>query len=131
MEQFLLRPDQTVFISRLGVLEMHSALAGKVRVNEIGLAGMEMARRRFRSDVRSKRFRVIAVRARHYEHAESLIAAHGSSAGLRTLDALQLAVALDLYRNELIDSLVTADRVLCSAAPVEGIRVINPEAVTT
>ena len=35
MEQLLLRPDQTDFVSRLGVLEMHSVLAGKVRINEI------------------------------------------------------------------------------------------------
>ena len=77
--------------------------------------------------MRKKRFHVIALRVRHYDQAESLIGSYGSGAGLRTLDALQLAVALDLYRNQLIDSFVTADRVLCTVAPVEGLRVINPE----
>ena len=32
MEQLLLRADETAFISRLGVLEMHSVLAGKARI---------------------------------------------------------------------------------------------------
>jgi predicted nucleic acid-binding protein len=59
--------------------------------------------------------------------ADALIDAHGPSQALRTLDALHLALALDLQRNGLVDSIMTADKVLCTVAPLEGLPVINPE----
>lgn len=126
LEQLLPRHDRSAFVSRLGVLEMHSVLAGKVRTGEIDPAAMELTRQRFRGELRRRRFRVIALRARHYQQAETLLYAHGPS-GLRTLDALQLAVALDLHRNQLIDSFVAADRILCRVAQLEGLQAINPE----
>jgi hypothetical protein len=43
------------------------------------------------------------------------------------LDAIQLAVALDLRRRGMLDELVTADRVLLTVAPLEGLPVSNPE----
>ena len=119
-------PDQVSFISGLGALEMHSVLAGKVRTGEITAEAMDMARRRFRADARKRRFRVMALRATHYESAEALLTKYGTS-GLRTLDALQMALALDLKRNHLVDSLVAADRILVRVAPLEGLRVLNPE----
>lgn len=126
LEQLLLK-GHTAFLSRLGVIEMHSVLAGKLRTGEITGAALELTRRRFRSDVRKRRFRVVSLRVRHYEHAEALLGSHGS-AGLRTLDALQLAVALDLHRNQLIDSCVAADRIRCQVALREGLDVIDPQA---
>lgn len=105
---------------------MQSVLAGKLRSGEISPAALELARRRFRSDIRKKRFRVVTLRLRHFEKAEALLALYGPI-GLRALDALQLAVALDLHRNQLIDSLVAADRILCRVAPMEGLEAINPE----
>lgn len=68
----------------------------------------------------------MALRAKHYESAERLLTLYGP-AGLRTLDALQLAVALDLLRNQLVESLVAADRVLGRVAALEGLDVMNPE----
>ncbi len=119
-------PEQVSFISRLGAIEMHSVLAGKVRTGEITAEAMELARLRFRADVRKRLFRVVALRSRHYEYAEKLLTLHGPS-GLRTLDALQLATALDLQRNHLVESIVAADRVLGRVAPLEGLKVLNPE----
>jgi hypothetical protein len=43
------------------------------------------------------------------------------------LDALQLAVALDLCQRGLLDELVAADRVLLAVAPLEGLPLMNPE----
>jgi len=45
---------------------------------------------------------------------------------LRTLDALQLAVALDLKAQGLLDFFVCADEILCQVAEKEGITVVNP-----
>ena len=47
--------------------------------------------------------------------------------GARTLDALQLAVALDLHRKAAIDRVVSADRDLLAVAAVEGLSVFDPE----
>lgn len=64
---------------------------------------------------------------RHYAMAEALLNEYGPIQGLRTLDSLHLAVALDLQRNGLVDSIVTADKVLCRVAPMEGLIVVNPD----
>lgn len=63
----------------------------------------------------------------HYDQAGELVERHGASLGLRTLDSLQLAVALSLHRGGAIETLVTADKVLCKVAAVEGIPVTDPE----
>ena len=116
------------FISRLGVLEMHSVLALKERTGALMARESELVRRRFRGDVRRRRFRVVALRARHYEAAERLLGLYGAVHGLRTMDSLQLAGALDLYRSRVIDSIVAADRVLCRVAPMENLVALDPEA---
>jgi hypothetical protein len=46
---------------------------------------------------------------------------------LRTLDALQLAVALDLSRQNSLNHFVVADHTLAEIADLEGLKVINPE----
>jgi hypothetical protein len=43
------------------------------------------------------------------------------------LDALQLAVALELRNQKLVDHFVAADTILCVVAGHEGFSVINPE----
>jgi predicted nucleic acid-binding protein len=126
IQQLLGIPGQVSFISRLGAIEMHSVLAGKVRIGEITQEAMELARGRFLADARRRLFRVAALRARHFESAEKLLTLHGPS-GLRTLDALQLAMAIDLQRNHLVESIVVADRILAQIAPLEGLKVVNPE----
>jgi hypothetical protein len=45
---------------------------------------------------------------------------------LRALDALQLAVALELREAHLIDYFVTADIVLNEVANSEGLEIVNP-----
>lgn len=127
VQQLFEKPEQVSFISRLGAVEMCSVLAGKVRAGETTAEAGELARRRFRADARERLFQVVALRARHYESAERLLTLHGQS-GLRTLDALQLAMALDLQRNHLVEAIVAADRVLSRVAPLEGLNILNPEA---
>ena len=46
---------------------------------------------------------------------------------LRTLDALQLAVAIDLQRKGAIDRVVSADKDLLAVAVAEGLGVLDPE----
>jgi len=109
---------------------MRSALAQRTRAGEITPDDAASVLRRFRDDIRRRRFRVVALFSRHYENAESLVDQHGPSSGLRTLDSLHLSVALDLRREVLIHSIVAADKVLCRVASLEGLSAINPESAT-
>ena len=71
------------------------------------------------------------LRVRHYELAEHLVDVHGLSIGLRTLDSLHLAIALDLRQIKLIDSIIAGDKGLCRVAPLEQLVAINPEETTS
>ena len=127
MEELLLRTDAVAFISRLGILEMHSVLAGKVRTRQSDSVDESTVRKRFRGDIRKRRFQVVRVSVGHFQRVERLIETYGGSMGLRTLDALQLSMALDLNADHLIDTVVAADRILCDVAKREGMVVIDPE----
>jgi len=52
---------------------------------------------------------------------------YGVAEGLRTLDALQLAIALDLRQFGLITVMVAADQKLCRVAALSGCSAVNPE----
>jgi len=123
----LLDLQQSLLVSRLALVKMRSVLSGKVRTKTIGKADAELVRLKFRADVRKRRIRVVALKTRHYELAESLIEKHGGTQGHRTLDSLQLAVALDLARNGVADSFVTADKVLVRVPSLENLVVWDPE----
>jgi predicted nucleic acid-binding protein len=118
------------FSSRLGVLEMHSVLARKTRAVEISPSDAALVLQRFRKDIRVRRFRVQAISVRHYEMAERFVDAYGPAHGLRTLDSLHPAGAIDLKAGKLIDSIVVADRILARVAALEGLLPIDPETVT-
>lgn len=129
-EQLVLSAGGGCYVSRLGVLEMRSVLAQKTRSGAIAEDAAATVLQRFRGDIRRRRFRPAGLRVRHYELAERLVDVYGLSSGLRSLDSLHLAVALDLRQNKLIDSIVAADRVLCRVAPMEHLPAINPEEAT-
>jgi len=56
-----------------------------------------------------------------------LLFKYGAFEALRTLDALQLSVALGLKRAGLVTVFVAADQKLCRVATLEGLAVTNPE----
>jgi hypothetical protein len=63
-------------------------------------------------------FDVFTVTDSHFGAAGNLVVRHGFNRRLRTLDALQLAVAVDLRLQALVDHFVAADK--CTS-------VMNPE----
>jgi len=89
-------PDASQVISRLSVVELHSVFAKKVRIGELDQANFQKLTRRFRGDVAAKRLRVIRLTAAHFQLAERLIRRIGLAKNRRTLDALQLALAINL-----------------------------------
>jgi predicted nucleic acid-binding protein len=127
VEELVLSATATVLVSRLSVVEVQSAFAGKVRAGVISAGDAADFRRRFLQDIASGVFGVVALTGDHYDQAGELIERYGGSHGLRTLDSLQLAVALDLYHAGAVENLVAADKVVCKVAAIEGMPVVDPE----
>jgi uncharacterized protein len=119
-------PDASYCVSRLALVESVSAFSLKVRTAEIPLAQLSMARKSIWGDVKQRIVLVARIFVRHFGLAEDLLLRHGPAHRLRTLDAIQLAVALDLFGRQQIDALVSSDSVLCQVAALEGLRAINP-----
>jgi predicted nucleic acid-binding protein len=113
------------YISRLGIVEAQHAFAIKLRTGEITETDFEGLRQRLLRDTAQGQFQHVRVTESHYREAERLIVAYRRRR-FRTLDALQLAVALDLRRRGMINSFVCADTRLCETAQEEGLLIINP-----
>lgn len=120
-------PGHVSFIARISLVEMHSAFARRARAGEITTAHFQRWQRRFFADLRTRKFRVVRFTPAHEREAIRLLAKHGLIHPLRTLDALQLAVAVWLKAQGFLDHFVCADAHLCTAAQREGLPVLNPE----
>ncbi|PYS26552.1 MAG: hypothetical protein DMG11_19490 [Acidobacteria bacterium] len=128
MDRILEQQGSRSLISRLSIVEFESVLAMKVRTKEIDQPALEVVRRRFRSDLaRQRLFVAPPVHESHFQSARKLLVQYGVSEGLRTLDALQLAIALDLHRLGNISTIVAADQRLCRVSSLAGCTAINPE----
>ncbi|MEX2092296.1 MAG: type II toxin-antitoxin system VapC family toxin [Pirellulales bacterium] len=121
-------PQHALIVSRLGFVEVLSALATKVRTGVLSHDAHDAARKRFLGDVKSRRLSVMRLLAIHYRDAERLIDRHAKTRRFRTLDALQLSAALDLHHQGRFDTFVCADQALCEIAVLEGLATMNPAA---
>jgi predicted nucleic acid-binding protein len=127
IEQMFAHSGAQRVISRLALVEMESVFALKVRMGEINQQAALTLRQRLESDLGRRHILMAAVRDEHFQVAKLLIMKYGPDHGLRTLDALQLAVASGLQRAGFAPIFVAADQKLCQAAALEGLRVTNPE----
>jgi len=116
-----------LFISDLTIIEMHSALAKRVRIGAITRTAYTGNRLRFEADVAAGRFAIVQITHQHKEAAIGLLKKHAPTRALRTLDALQLAVAVELKAQGKLDYFVTADDRFGKVVNLERIKVINPE----
>jgi predicted nucleic acid-binding protein len=114
-------------IARLTLVEATSVFAKKVRIGEIPEADFDRLCLRFYADVRNRIVTPVRIVNAHFASAVELIARHGKTRQIHTLDALQLAVALSIQHPAAIDQFVCADQRLCDIALLEGLAVINPE----
>lgn len=114
------------FISRLSIVEWHSVFVRMIRSGDLTASDFQTLRPRFYTDLRIRKFRVVAMATHHWHRAVRLLSTHGQNHRLRTLDALQLAVALDLHARNRLDAFVCADTALCDVFRLEGISVTNP-----
>jgi predicted nucleic acid-binding protein len=119
-------PSRKIRISSLGLLEAQSAFAQKVRAGVITLQDAGLQRAHLMLDIAASAIEVYSVAEDHYTTAARLIGQYSPSSRLRALDALQLAVALDLSSQGLLDTFVVADHPLAEIATREGLKVIEP-----
>jgi len=128
IERLWLDPAQELYVSSLSAVEILSVFAGKARAGTMSVAEFHTLRKRFAADL-TKRKRLLGVRLllSHYRGAQGLFLRHGLARRLRTLDALQLAVALDLRQAGRINRMISADRDLLAVAALEGLDTFDPE----
>lgn len=127
MDRILSESNSPPLISRLTIVEMESVFALKARTGEIDQQSVLIARRRLEADLGRSRLLAAAVNDEHFRGARQLLIKHGTVEALRTLDALQLSVALGLKQAGLVTIFVAADQRLCKVAALEGFAVMNPE----
>ena len=120
-------PESKIRISRLTVVEVPSVFAIKVRTGIIDRGDADLLLRQFQEDIVSGKLEVFSVGDAEFSPAEKLISKYAFDHRLRTLDALQMAVAVELRDQTLMDQVVSADKVFCQIAVLEGLTVLNPE----
>lgn len=126
VERILAEPGSVHYIARLATVELQSVFALKVRTQEITAVDLQQIQKLIATDFAARRFPVIRMLQRHFSEAERLLRKHAPTKALRTLDSLQLAVALSLSGQNHLDYFVCADDKLCKVANDEGLSVIIP-----
>ncbi len=114
-------------ISRLTVTELTSAFAIKVRTQSISREDADLFLREFRKDIATGKLEVFSIGESEFAMAELLVERYSFDLRLRALDALQLAVAMELRDQKLVDHFIAADSILCEVAGLEGFAVIDPQ----
>ncbi len=127
VEEIVDSSDGQIRISRLTPAEIASAFAIKVRTGTINREEAQLLHHRFRTDIAAGKLKVYTIGESEFAEAESLLARFAFDLRLRALDALQLAVAMELPEQDLVRYFVASDRVLCEVAQLSGFSVINPE----
>jgi uncharacterized protein len=127
VEALFRQSQRRMIISRLTAVEIHSVFARRVRMGMLSPADADALRNHFLNDVVTALLTVVAITDRHYAEAEQLLKQHGNIFRLRTLDALQLAVALEVHRRESLDAVVAADNAVCQVAAAESLPVMKIE----
>ena len=116
-----------VLISKLGFLEIQSVFAIKVRTGQMDREDAGLQRANLFIYVADRAIEVFQMTSEHFTSAERLVGRYSFVHRVRTLDALQLAVALDLRESGQLDHFVAADKALLEVARLEGFSVLNPE----
>ena len=122
--------ENDIRISHLSYVEWHSALARQVRTQAISADDFSRLRSRFYSDLKGRKIKTIACSNAHLWQAKRLLCTHALTQSLRTLDALQLAIALHFHRRIPLAAFVCADTAFCPVVEKAGLLVLNPETMS-
>lgn len=127
VDAFLAESGARHYLSELSVVELHSVLARLVRTGQITAADFHLVRGRFLADIVGSLWQIVPITTVQFHRAQQLLVQHALIHSLHTLDAIQLAVALNLHALAPLTAFVCADSNLCRIAAAEGLAVVNPE----
>jgi len=124
------RGKAQIYISELSLVEFRSALFKKFRRGDITTDDRTAAINLLNSDVLSRKFSIIPLESAHIRGAISLLESYADKFALRTLDSIQLAIALAI-QEEMKEAVkfVCADQTLITIAEKCGLIALNPEVV--
>lgn len=117
LDQLLIEQQPIIVISDLSIVEMISALARKVRTQDITSEMFEQVVAAFEKDVPA--FERLSLDQDVQNRAITLLKKHSLEQGLRALDALQLASALIGNEKAPLDKFIAADKTLVTVAKKE------------
>lgn len=120
VDQIVNAPGSLIRVSRLTVAELTSAFAIKVRTQSISREDAEFFLRQVRRDIATGKLEVFSIGESEFTATELLVERFAFDSRLRALDALQLAVALELRNQKLVDHFVAADAILCEVPGWRG-----------
>ncbi len=121
LADMLASQNPEILISDLTLIEMVSAFAKKVRMNDIDRDTFKEIMIMFESDIRL--FDIVEITKDMKLHAAELLKSIGVQRGLKTLDALQLSCALKASENESVDCFIVSDKILGEIAESQGLTV--------
>jgi uncharacterized protein len=119
LDQLLIEQQPIIVISDLSIIEMISALARKVRTQDVTTEMFEQVVTAFEKDVPA--FERLPLNRAVQNRAIALLKKYGLEQGLRTLDALQLASALIGNEKAPLDMFIAADKTLANVAKKEAL----------
>ncbi len=118
--------DKELFISDLSIIEFHSAIALKVRTEEITRDAFSHLVGLFSNELNTQLYRVKQINGEEKREAVKLLIKYGFDYALRTMDSLQLAAMKSTGKGK-VDWVVCADARFCKIIRLEGFQVINPQ----
>jgi len=122
IDLLLAEAENIIVIGNIAVTELYSALSKKLRTHEISEPTFLAAIYSFEKDIAESKYRFLEIDNDIITASKTLILAYP---GLRTYDALHLALALQLA--ELDPIVVSGDGMLLTTAASEGMEILNPE----
>jgi predicted nucleic acid-binding protein len=125
VDELFSQSGNTLFVSGLALLEVHSAFARLVRERAITEEDFAVLVRSMQSDVSEGVLAVSAVSARRLEAASAIFRTHGLTNTIRTLDSIQLATAEAMHARRRIQAFVAADKKLLASAAACNLMVLD------
>ena len=120
VEGILLKAER-VYLCQVATAEFASVLMKKVRIGALEMEVETLIWNTFLDDLDARQMDVIPLEERHYQKAVEIIRGFGQREGIRALDSLQLASALDVHDAKFL----SADRLLSGLALKMGFNVLR------
>lgn len=116
-----------IYIAPVTLVEFESVLAIKQRTRQISAEEADASKSRLSGDIKSTFVRgTSSMRPWHLRSAGLLIRRFGVGHSLRAMDAIQVAIAYELYSEKRIHFFLTSDVRLFGVAKALGIPSIDP-----